>query len=92
MQHFKWKLIINLSHSRLFVNYFVKKSKFESGPEKIIQPEIVVELGVKIVETRYQSKSKKKTFTGLKRSTNLAGFKVRFETLFFTRIKFIKMS
>jgi len=30
-----------------------KKSKFEAGPEEIIQPEILVELVIEIVETHY---------------------------------------
>jgi len=30
-----------------------KKSKFESRPEEIIQPEILVELVIEIVETHY---------------------------------------
>jgi len=69
-----------------------KKLKFESGPEKIIQAEILVELGVKFVESPYESKSKKKTFIALKRSTNLSCFKLGFQIPFFTRIKCIKMS
>jgi len=43
--------IINLSPTYLQTVLF-KKSKFESGPEKIIRPEIIVELGVSPVEAR----------------------------------------
>jgi hypothetical protein len=69
-----------------------KKSKFKSGPEEIIQPEILVELGVKLVESHYQSKSKKKTFTALKRSTNHSALKLSLKAPFFTRIEFIQLS
>ncbi len=59
---------------------FFKKSKFESGFEELIQLEILVELGVKLAESHYESKSKKKTFTALKRSTNLSGLKLSLTT------------
>jgi hypothetical protein len=70
----------------------LKKSKFKSGPEEIIQPEILVELVIKIVETRYQSKSKNKTFTALRRSTTRSGLKLSLKAPFFTRIEFIQLS
>jgi hypothetical protein len=69
-----------------------KKSKFESGLEEMIQPEILVGFIIKIVETRYQSKSKDKTFTALERSTNHSGLKLSLKAPFFTRIGFIQMS
>jgi len=69
-----------------------KKSKFESGLKEMIQPEILVEFIIKIVETRYQSKSKNKTFTALKRSTNHSGLKLSLKAPFFTRIEFIQLS
>jgi hypothetical protein len=86
----KRKSIINLSH--LFANYLLYKIKIWIWAEKIIQPEILVELSAKLVESHYWPKSKKKTFTALRRSTNLSGLKRSFETTFFTTIKFIKMS
>jgi hypothetical protein len=69
-----------------------KESKFKSGPGEIIQPEILVEFIIKIVETRYQSKSKDKTFTALIRSTNHSSLKLSLKAPFFTRIEFIQLS
>jgi hypothetical protein len=59
---------------------------------KSIHLEIFVEWVVKLVETRYWSKSKKKAFTALKRSTNHSGSELRFKAApFFARNDFIAL-
>jgi len=58
----------------------------------MIQPEILVEFIIKIVETRYQSKSKNKAFTALKRSTNHSGLKLSLRAFIFSKNAFIQMS
>jgi hypothetical protein len=46
------------------------KSDFLGRPEEAIQLDFFVELVIKIVETHYQLKSKKKAITSFERSTN----------------------
>ena len=60
--------------------------------EKMIQSEILVEFVIKIVETRYPSKSKNKAFTTFKRSTNHSGLKVSLKPFTFFKNAFIQMS
>jgi hypothetical protein len=54
-----------------------KKSKTESGPEEMIQTEILVEWVIKIVETHYWLKFKKKSFAALIRIDNPFRFKTK---------------
>lgn len=54
-----------------------KKWKTESGPEEMIQKEILVEWVIKIVETRYWLNSKKKSFAALIRIDNPFRFKTK---------------
>jgi len=60
--------------------------------EEMIQPEILVEFIIKIVETHYQSKSKTKAFTALKRSTNHSGLTLSLKPFTFSKNEFIQMS
>jgi hypothetical protein len=60
--------------------------------QKIIHSENLVELVVKLVETRYSSKSKKKAFIALKGSTNYSGLKLNFKAPFLARVEFTQLS
>jgi hypothetical protein len=69
-----------------------KKSKFESGPEAMIQSEILVELVIEIVEAHYYLKSKEKTFIASGRSTTRSGLKLSLRAFTFSKNAFIQMS